>query len=297
MSFLVAYTSLARTAPDHGKGKGKGKGKTMGRNARRNSEAQVSRIQMRLDRYTSRSSGIRRPSFLSVICIELQSRLMDTDDGDSKTRRIRQQFELGVDPSVGKGAELYSTVVFHWEVYTKSLESAKKDNVKRSLRYMIHLNCPNHLKGNHCKHNFLIHESTLQLFFQSLPSLPSKLAVNPLLYTSNVHLLDFVHNYEALVLIQESLKIERKTGQEYLHRRKISKIKKLPAGSPKQREELGKSFRSVLRGKIRLGVNYTASREGEGFININILEKAAMIRVCGGRGRHLAETSVHNGLG
>ncbi|THU77741.1 hypothetical protein K435DRAFT_877465 [Dendrothele bispora CBS 962.96] len=26
MSFLVAYTSLARTAPNHGKGKGKGKG-------------------------------------------------------------------------------------------------------------------------------------------------------------------------------------------------------------------------------------------------------------------------------
>ncbi|THU87359.1 hypothetical protein K435DRAFT_782499 [Dendrothele bispora CBS 962.96] len=52
----------------------------------------------------------------------------------------------------------------------------------------------------------------------------------------------FVHNYEALVLMKESLEVERKTGQEFvqvsyhwIQRQKTSKIKKLRVGSPKQR--------------------------------------------------------------
>ncbi|THV04294.1 hypothetical protein K435DRAFT_835413 [Dendrothele bispora CBS 962.96] len=57
--------------------------------------------------------SIRRPSFLSVIsehnfirrCIKLRPRLTDTDDGDSKLRRIPQRRLGEVDPEAKKGAE------------------------------------------------------------------------------------------------------------------------------------------------------------------------------------------------
>ncbi|THU95093.1 hypothetical protein K435DRAFT_779141, partial [Dendrothele bispora CBS 962.96] len=52
-----------------------------------------------------------------------------------------------------------------------------------------------------------------------------------------MHLLDFVHNYETLVLMKESLETKRKTGQVSVQAI-TGKIKRLPAGSSIQRKEL-----------------------------------------------------------
>ncbi|THU88843.1 hypothetical protein K435DRAFT_916108 [Dendrothele bispora CBS 962.96] len=103
-----------------------------------------------------------------------------------------------------------------------------------------------HLKGNHCKHN------------SSKPSfLASELTVNPPSYTSNVHLLNFVHNYETPVM-KESLETKRKTGQGYVQayhwylylsapatKNKVDN--KAPPQIPKTEKGIQKKFRSVHR--------------------------------------------------
>ncbi|THV04285.1 hypothetical protein K435DRAFT_791156 [Dendrothele bispora CBS 962.96] len=106
-------------------------------------------------------------------------------------------------PSVPDSDEVDQIHESVFKGYTKSMESAKKDNMKRSLWYMIYLSCLNHrLKGNRCKHDS-----------SKSPFLPSESAVNLLSYTSNGHLLYSVHDSEALALIKESFEIKRKTGQ------------------------------------------------------------------------------------
>ncbi|THU93950.1 hypothetical protein K435DRAFT_799278 [Dendrothele bispora CBS 962.96] len=143
-SFLVAYTSLAWTASDHGKGKSKGKG----------------------ENYEER----HKAEFKHVPSVS------DSDEVD----------------------QIHESI---FKVYTKSMESAKKGNMKGvyvSLSYI----CSNHLKGNHCKHIL----QSLPSFHQNWPSIFSPTS-------RNVHLLDFVHNHEALVLMKESLEIKRKTGE------------------------------------------------------------------------------------
>ncbi|THU92490.1 hypothetical protein K435DRAFT_800427 [Dendrothele bispora CBS 962.96] len=133
MSFLVAYISLARTAPHHGKRKGKGR-------------------------------------------------------GENYEDRHKAQFKTQIHESIFK-------------VYKKSMESAKKGNLKRSLWYMVH--------------DLLELYVYIQLLFASYPffirvdlheyTRPNHLKTNP---TANIF-------YEAPVLMKESLDIEikRKTGQ------------------------------------------------------------------------------------
>ncbi|THU81893.1 hypothetical protein K435DRAFT_844567 [Dendrothele bispora CBS 962.96] len=171
ISFLVAYTSLASTTPNHEKGKGKG------------------------ENYEERhKTRLQTPS------------LPDSDEAGQTHESI---FKGCVD-----------LILLRVTAYTHKIEeNAKKESIKKSLRYRIHLNGPNDLKGNHCKHIFFIFTKLLQVPLGPVQS------VKFLYFTASIKInrrfsllhLALHYNSEVLMLMKESSEIKGKSLDKDLY--------------------------------------------------------------------------------
>ncbi|THU88556.1 hypothetical protein K435DRAFT_803426 [Dendrothele bispora CBS 962.96] len=238
-SFLVAYASLASTAPNHEKGKGNGKGETYEERYRTRLQIQVFRIQMRLARHIS-----------------------------------------WLDPFFYPFTSLQFCALLHIPTENAKKESMKKaaESVQDPLERLQGMNCPNDLKGNHCKH----------FLFTKVLRVP----LGSGLYSY------FDYNYEVFMLMKESLEIKGKTLDKdlyyerplvffplisgpflFLHeillknlmpfKSSNEKQARSPPDPPKQRKELEKKFRSVHRVPGSPTRVVTLSRVGKVFIKIS----------------------------